>query len=89
MASQITIPAETQNGARADHSYIDTVDYNSDDLELPDDSDYDSDELIEEYEDRVEDEDWENAERGDLNFKSFNSIGLLTTFQTLQSSITA
>ncbi|KAG6854643.1 hypothetical protein C0991_003291 [Blastosporella zonata] len=49
---------------RAQHSFIDTANYDSDELEWPEESDYDEDEIDEEYEDnRVEDEDWEIAER--------------------------
>ncbi|KAG5648409.1 hypothetical protein DXG03_004983 [Asterophora parasitica] len=49
---------------RAEHSYIDTTNYDSDDFALPEESDYDEDEIDEEYNDnRVEDEDWEVAER--------------------------
>ncbi|GLB38338.1 putative protein kinase superfamily, RIO-type Ser Thr kinase family protein [Lyophyllum shimeji] len=50
--------------SRADHPYIDTASYDSDELDLPEDSDYDDDEIDEGYdENRVEDEDWEIAER--------------------------
>ncbi|KAG6890624.1 hypothetical protein C0995_006600 [Termitomyces sp. Mi166 len=49
---------------RAHHSFIDTADYDSEDLEWPEDSDSDEEEIDEEYDnDRVEDEDWEVAER--------------------------
>ena len=50
---------------RADHSYIDTSGYDSDDFPLPEDSDDGEDSLDDEYDaNRVEDEDWEIAERG-------------------------
>jgi RIO kinase 1 len=56
--------APTQMDPRAGHPYIDTSSYDSDDLPLPPDSDYD-DEIDEEYdENRAEDEDWEVAEGG-------------------------
>ncbi|KAF8073712.1 RIO1-domain-containing protein [Lyophyllum atratum] len=49
---------------RLEHSYIDTTSYDSDELPLPEVSDYDEDDIDEEYDDnRVEDEDWEIAER--------------------------
>lgn len=48
---------------RAHYTFIDTVDYDSEDLE-PEDSDLDEDEIDEYDNNRVEDEDWEIAERG-------------------------
>ncbi|KAG6831920.1 hypothetical protein H0H92_006521 [Tricholoma furcatifolium] len=58
---------------RAQHSFIDTTNYDTDELQLPEDSDYDEDEIDEEYDDnRVEDEDWEIAER-DFT-KQFNRL---------------
>ncbi|KAG6830710.1 hypothetical protein H0H87_007297 [Tephrocybe sp. NHM501043] len=49
---------------RAQHTFIDTANYDSDELEWPEESDYDSDVINEKYDDnRVEDEDWEIAER--------------------------
>lgn len=53
--------------SRAGHPYIDTSSYDSDDLPLPEDSEYDDD-IDEEYdENRVEDEDWEVAEGGAIS----------------------
>jgi len=50
---------------RAEHPYIDTASYDSDDLPLPGLSDEDEDSVDDEYnETRIEDEDWEIAERG-------------------------
>lgn len=50
---------------RGEHPYIDTSSYDSDDLPLPEDSDDGEDSLDDEYDtNRVEDEDWEIAERG-------------------------
>lgn len=49
---------------RGEHPYIDTSSYDSDDLPLPEDSDDGEDSLDDEYDtNRVEDEDWEIAER--------------------------
>lgn len=58
------IPTIGNADPRAGHPYIDTANYDSDDLPLPEESDYE-DEVDEEYdENRVEDEDWEVVEGG-------------------------
>lgn len=57
-------PATGTVDSRSDHTFIDTSGYDSEDLPLPEESDYEDD-LDEEYdENRVEDEDWEVAEGG-------------------------
>jgi len=63
-APEDTVPLQD---TRPDHAYIDTIDANDldideegEDIDEEDDSDY----YDESYETRVEDEDWENAERG-------------------------
>ena len=54
-----------QPGGRGEHPYIDTSSYDSDDIPLPEDPDDGEDSLDDEYDDnRVDDEDWEVAERG-------------------------
>jgi RIO kinase 1 len=59
---------------RGEHPYIDTSSYDSDDLPLPEDSDDGEDSLDDEYDtNRVEDEDWEIAERG-AHFLNFLSL---------------
>ena len=72
-------PQEGFQDARTSHAYIDTYDSKNDidPLNWSDSSEdkYDSEEIDETFdEDRVEDEDWENAERGNycpkLLFKS-------------------
>lgn len=58
------LPTTLSVDPRAGHPYIDTAGYDSDDLPLPEESDYE-DEIDEEYdENRVEDEDWEVVEGG-------------------------
>ena len=62
---------ENLQDARTPHAYIDTYDSknDNDDLDWSDSSkdEYESEEIDETYDDnRVEDEDWENAERGKL-----------------------
>ena len=55
---------QIQSVDRGQHAYIDTHDFEEVGLDL-DDLDLEDDEEDEEYDDnRVEDEDWENAERG-------------------------
>jgi RIO kinase 1 len=59
-----------QNNSRAGHNYIDTSE--SEDLYTPpvsesEDEEFDSDQLYEDT--RVEDEDWEIAERGNLFYQ--------------------
>jgi RIO kinase 1 len=49
---------------RGEHPLIDTSSYDSDDLLLPEDSDYEDPSDGEYDANRVEDEDWEIAERG-------------------------
>jgi len=64
--------------SRSGNTYIDTYDPTNekDDLDWPDTPDEDEDDLEEEYDDiRVEDEDWENAERGALD-ASFSLVYL-------------
>ncbi|KAG6897642.1 hypothetical protein C0992_012621 [Termitomyces sp. T32_za158] len=56
---------------RAHYTFIDTVGYDSEDLEWPEDSDPDEDEIDEYDNNRVEDEDWEIAERGVLSNTDF------------------
>jgi len=63
----------TPQDTRPDHAYIDTVDPNDLDIGEEDedfDEEDDSDFYDEAYETRVEDEDWENAERG-MDFSYF------------------
>lgn len=57
---------QIQNIDRGDHAYIDTHDFEEGGLDLEEeDEDEDEDYSDDEYDDnRVEDEDWENAERG-------------------------
>jgi len=67
--------------ARTPHMYIDTYENDKDRLEQWSDSsngEYDSEEIDEAYDDhRVEDEDWENAERGSYSQECYQ-VSLLT-----------
>lgn len=69
------------HGIRAPHAYIDTYDPKNDNDDLDwSDSSKDEEEIDETYDDnRVEDEDWENVERGNLFPKNyFLKVSFLT-----------
>ena len=75
---QFEDPQEGLQDARTPHAYIDTYDSKNDNdpLNWSDSSEeeYDSEEIDESFdENRVEDEDWENAERGNYcqNYRQY------------------
>lgn len=79
---------------RPEHPYIDTSNYDSDDLSLPEESDHDASGIDDEYDvNRVGDEDWENAERGPHLFflcgSTLSDIGGDRLYKTVQSATAA
>lgn len=85
ITNPVTLPEEPRSG----QNYIDTYDplKEHDERDWQDSPDEDEDDIYDEYdENRVEDEDWEVAEKGAFSYLSLYSINHLIDTKTLQNS---